>query len=117
MKGFIILAFIFMSLFIPPPAFAAFYCPLGYIFNSKLQLCIGTGKLKGYNAIPSRRISVFKTKHHIYICPDKYAYSKKIQLCKGKGSLKGSNVQPAVLPASSKMPAKIKTPGQPLKIS
>lgn len=112
LSGFTILIFIFMSVFILPSAFAKFYCPSGYIFNPKLQLCIGTGKLKGYNAIPSKTINVFKTKNHIYICPEKYVYSKKIQLCKGEGSLKGNNVQPAVKPAFSKKPAKVKKGGK-----
>jgi len=77
-------------------SFARFYCPLGYSFNPKIQLCVGKGALKGYNALPSTKINVFKGKNHIYICPDKYAYSKKIQLCKGEGSLKGSTAQPTV---------------------
>jgi hypothetical protein len=77
-------------------SFARFYCPLGYSYNHKIQLCVGKDALKGYNALPATKINVFKGKNHIYICPDKYAYSKKIQLCKGKGSLKGSTAQPTV---------------------
>ncbi len=77
-------------------SFARFYCPLGYSYNTKIQLCVGKGSLKGYNALPATKINVFKGKNHIYICPDKYAYSKKIQLCKGEGSLKGSTAQPTV---------------------
>ena len=77
-------------------SFARFYCPLGYSYNPKIQLCVGKGALKGYNALPVTKINVFKGKNHIYICPDKYAYSKKIQLCKGEGSLKGSTAQPTV---------------------
>ncbi|MCL4427793.1 MAG: hypothetical protein M1276_02190 [Deltaproteobacteria bacterium] len=77
-------------------SFAKFYCPLGYSYNTKIQLCVGKNSLKGYNALPVTKINVFKGKNHIYICPDKYTYSKKIQLCKGEGSLKGSTAQPTV---------------------
>jgi len=77
-------------------SFARFYCPLGYSYNSNVQLCIGKGNLKGYNTIPVTKINVFKGKNHIYICPNKYVYSKKIQLCKGEGSLKGYTSQPTV---------------------
>ena len=91
---------IFAVAFIVPvfagSSFARFYCPLGYSYNPKIQLCVGKGALKGYNALPATKINVFKGKNHIYICPAKYAYSKKIQLCKGEGSLKGSTAQPTV---------------------
>ena len=73
-----------------------YYCPLGYSFNPKLELCVGKGGLKGYNALPQTKINKFEGKKHIYICPDKYTYDKKMQLCMGKGSLKGSTAQPTV---------------------
>ncbi|MDA8299500.1 MAG: hypothetical protein M0Z57_05835 [Deltaproteobacteria bacterium] len=73
-----------------------YYCPLGYSFNPKLQLCVGKGSLKGYNALPQTKVNKFEGKQHIYICPDKYTYDKKLQLCKGEGSLKGSTAQPTV---------------------
>ena len=73
-----------------------YYCPLGYSFNPKLQLCVGKGKLKGYDALPATKINKFEGKHHIYICPDKYTYDKKLQLCMGEGTLKGSTAQPTV---------------------
>lgn len=102
LKGFVIqtilsiFSFVFILSILPGVSFAKFYCPLGYSYNSKIQLCVGKGSLKGYNTIPNTKINVFKGKNHIYICPNKYTYSKKIQLCKGEGSLKGSNVQPTV---------------------
>lgn len=77
-------------------SFARFYCPIGYSYNAKIQLCVGKGDLKGFNTIPATKINVFKGKNHIYICPNKFVYSKKIQLCKGEGSLKGSTSQPTV---------------------
>lgn len=77
-------------------AFARFYCPLGYSYNPKIQLCVGKGSLKGYNTIPNTKLNSFNGKSHVYICPSKYTYSKKIQLCKGEGSLKGSTAQPTV---------------------
>ncbi len=73
-----------------------YYCPLGYSFNPKLELCVGRGSLKGYDALPQTKINKFEGKHHIYICPDKYTYDKKLQLCTGEGSLKGSTAQPTV---------------------
>ncbi|MCL4532695.1 MAG: hypothetical protein M1502_00310 [Deltaproteobacteria bacterium] len=73
-----------------------YYCPLGYSFNPKLQLCVGKGNLKGYDALPATKINKFESKHHIYICPDKYTYDKKLQLCIGEGTLKGSTAQPTV---------------------
>ncbi len=93
-------------------SFARFYCPLGYSYNPKIQLCVGKGALKGYNALPVTKINVFKGKNHIYICPDKYTYSKKIQLCKGEGSLKGSTAQPTV-----KAVIALKTSGKAVKKS
>ncbi|MHB1645121.1 MAG: hypothetical protein EVG15_09900 [Candidatus Acididesulfobacter diazotrophicus] len=115
---------LFISLFIfglavfAMPKFAnaktkTFYCPLGYSFNPKSELCEGDGSLKGYNTTPSTKINVFKSKHHIYICPNKYVYSKKIQLCRGEGSLKGSNVQPTVESRNTKSISK--TSGTALK--
>ncbi len=79
-------------------SFAKFYCPLGYSYNPKVQLCVGKGSLKGYNALPATKVNKFKGKTHLYICPDKYVYSKKIQLCTGEGSLKGATAQPTVKP-------------------
>ena len=92
--SFFAAAFIFS--FFAAVSFAKFYCPLGYSYNSKIQLCVGNDSLKGYNALPATKINEFKGKNHIYICPDKYIYSKKMQLCKGEGSLKGSTAQPTV---------------------
>ena len=111
MISLIIGLFIFSLSVIAMPKFAnaktkTFYCPLGYSFNSKLELCEGDGSLKGYNTTPSTKINVFKSKHHIYICPNKYVYSKKIQLCRGEGSLKGSNVQPTVESKNTKFVSK-----------
>lgn len=91
-----IFSFALIVSILPGMSFAKFYCPLGYSYNPKIQLCVGKGSLKGYNVIPSIEINVFKGKNHIYICPSKYTYSKKIQLCKGEGSLKGSTAQPTV---------------------
>ncbi|MCL4542557.1 MAG: hypothetical protein M1458_02265 [Deltaproteobacteria bacterium] len=102
LKGFMgqiilsIFSFAFILSILTGVSFAKFYCPPGYSFNSNIQLCTGNGGLRGYNAIPSIKINIFKGKNHIYICPDKYTYSKRIQLCKGKGSLKGSTAQPTV---------------------
>jgi hypothetical protein len=92
-----------------------FYCPLGYSFNPKSELCEGDGSLKGYNTTPATKINVFKSKHHIYICPDRYVYSKKIQLCRGEGSLKGSNIQPTVETRKAKPVSKISKAGAALK--
>ncbi|MCL5673185.1 MAG: hypothetical protein M1407_01005 [Deltaproteobacteria bacterium] len=104
--------FIFGLAVFATPKFASaktktFYCPLGYSFNSKLELCEGDGSLKGYNTTPNTKINVFKSKHHVYICPNKYVYSKKIQLCRGEGSLKGSNIQPTVETRKTKPASKI----------
>lgn len=77
---------------------AKFYCPLGYKFSPKVQLCIGKGALKGYNTLPETKVHVTKGKHHVFVCPDNYSYSSKIQLCKGNGRLKGYTSQPDVLP-------------------
>lgn len=101
MKGLKIIlsiAVVFAAAFIffPRTAHAKFYCPLGYSYNAKIQLCVGKKSLKGYDALPSTKINVYKGKNHEYICPDKYAYSKKIQLCKGEGSLNGNTAQPTV---------------------
>ncbi len=92
--------------FFSKASFAAFYCPLGYSYSQKVQLCVGNGGLKGYNAIPATKINVFEGKNHVYICPSKYAYSKKIQLCTGEGSLKGSTAQPAVKAVKAIIPLK-----------
>ncbi|MDA8052840.1 MAG: hypothetical protein M0012_01640 [Deltaproteobacteria bacterium] len=102
LKGFAIqtilsiFSFAFILSVLPGISFAKFYCPLGYSYNSKIQLCVGKGSLKGYNTTPSTKINIFKGENHIYICPDNYTYSKKIQLCTGEGSLKGSTAQPTV---------------------
>ncbi|MCL4321166.1 MAG: hypothetical protein M0016_05990 [Deltaproteobacteria bacterium] len=113
-KGFVgqivlsIFSFAFLLSILTGVSFAKFYCPLGYSYSPKIQLCVGKGSLKGYNTTPDTKINIFKGENHIYICPDNYTYSKKIQLCKGEGSLKGFTAQPTVKTIAAKTAKKSK---------